>query len=49
VSKGNSGNRAPNPGRMIEVDCPTCGGSGRRGNSACGLCKGKGKIKVPAT
>lgn len=36
-------------GRMIEVDCVTCSGSGNRGNKPCSLCEGTGKIKVPAT
>jgi DnaJ-class molecular chaperone len=30
------------------VICPTCQGSGRRGNRSCRLCKGTGKIKVPS-
>jgi DnaJ-class molecular chaperone len=35
------------PGRMVEVQCVTCRGSGRRGNKDCSLCKGRGTIKVP--
>lgn len=30
----------------IQVTCPTCGGSGRRGNGICNLCNGTGKIWV---
>ncbi len=32
----------------VMVTCPTCGGSGRRGNSACGLCGGSGKVRAHA-
>lgn len=31
----------------IKVTCPTCRGSGTRGVRKCGLCKGKGVIRVP--
>lgn len=34
-----------NPGTHI-ARCPTCGGSGKRGNDVCGLCKGTGVIRV---
>lgn len=28
------------------VDCPTCGGSGKRGIRTCPLCGGDGKIRA---
>lgn len=31
---------------FITINCPTCRGSGRRGNRECGLCDGKGEIRV---
>jgi DnaJ-class molecular chaperone len=30
--------------QLTKVQCPTCGGSGRRGARACGLCKGSGQV-----
>lgn len=30
--------------QLTQVDCPTCRGSGKRGNRDCGLCKGSGKV-----
>jgi DnaJ-class molecular chaperone len=31
----------------VTVKCPTCEGSGKRGDRKCGLCKGLGTIRVP--
>lgn len=32
--------------KFISITCPTCKGSGKRGNRQCGLCDGVGKIRV---
>jgi DnaJ-class molecular chaperone len=43
-----TGNGPKRPGRIVEVTCTLCGGSGRRGNKSCTLCNGNGVIKVPS-
>lgn len=37
--------RLPKNSRLITYTCPTCRGSGRYGNHACGLCGGNGTIE----
>lgn len=34
------------PSRLVTVTCPTCRGSGRRGNRECDLCEGKRFIEA---
>lgn len=44
---GQRGKMLPKQEKSAQVvTCPTCKGSGKRGNSVCGLCNGTGKIKA---
>jgi DnaJ-class molecular chaperone len=38
--------RIPPTIRTIVVQCPTCRGSGKRGDRVCGLCDGEKSIRV---
>lgn len=45
--KGDKGKGGGRGKRWITITCPTCKGSGKRGDRDCGLCNGKGTIRIP--